>query len=262
VLTAVLVVIAAGVLLLYLLQDRMIYHPRHYAAGALPRSYEALRYRTAEGEQTAYARLPAAPAHAIWVLFGGNGALALEWSDVVEAARRDGEIYLLIDYPGYGACEGAPSPRTIGESSEAALAALAARLGETVSALEPRLRVLGHSLGAAAALQFAARHAVERVVLLSPFTSLRDMARRAVGWPLCWLLRGNFDNRARVRELAARSQPPRLAIIHGDEDQVIPCAMGRELAALMPGAAFTEVRGAGHNDVVLDTTDLVAAMHR
>ncbi len=111
--------------------------------------------------------------------------------------------------------------------------------------------MLGHSLGAATGLNFAARHPVERIVLIAPFTTMRAMARRSVGWPLCWLLLHNYDNRARLRELAARPHPPRIAIFHGEDDQFIPVAMGRGLAAMFPGMiAFHPVPGAGHASVL------------
>jgi pimeloyl-ACP methyl ester carboxylesterase len=136
-------------------------------------------------------------------------------------------------------------------------------LKTTPSDLDPRLNVLGHSIGAAAALQFAAHHPVRRVVLAAPFTSLRDMARRTVGCPLCYLLRHNFDNRARLAELAARPQPPSVVIFHGTDDALIPEQMGRSLAGMFPRiVAFHEVEGADHNSVVFAAeTQIFAAMN-
>jgi pimeloyl-ACP methyl ester carboxylesterase len=260
VLIAVLSVIAVGVLLLFLFQDKLIYMPHPYASAVLPPGFEALRFTTAEGEQTAYARIPTGVPARICVLFGGNAALALDWASLVDEARDPEAAFLLIDYPGYGACAGKASPATIDAAAEGAFVAFAARLGESPVRLEQRLRVFGHSLGAAAALQFACAHPVDQVVLVSPFTSLRDMARRTAGWPLCWLLRHNFDNRARLRELATRPRPPRVVIIHGDADQVVPIAMGRELAALVPGSAFHAIPGADHNTVVDHVADLLPAL--
>lgn len=166
--------------------------------------------------------------------------------------------FLLIEYPGYGNCEGHPCSEAIQNSADMALAALATRLGMAAPDLEPRLQTLGHSLGCAAALGFASRHlGVSRVVLLAPFTSMEDMARRTVGWPLCFLLADNYDNRARVREIAARTNPPELEILAGTNDSLIPFTMGRELAGLAPKIArFLPVEGAGHNDI-LDHTRLI-----
>ncbi|MFH0794481.1 MAG: hypothetical protein V2A74_10675, partial [bacterium] len=103
-------------------------------------------------------------------------------------------------------------------------------------------------IGAAAGLNYAVRHPVRRVVLVSPFTSLSDMARRAVGWPLCKLLLEDYNNRARLRQLANRKNPPTVAILHGANDDIIPVGMGRELSETFPEMiAFTEIPHCDHN---------------
>ena len=77
------------------------------------------------------------------------------------------------------------------------------------------------------------------------------MARRALGWPLCWLLRGNFDNQTRLDELAKRGRPPRVLVLHGERDSLIPPAMGRALAAAHPDFVhFEPIAEADHDDVV------------
>ena len=79
-------------------------------------------------------------------------------------------------------------------------------------------------------------------------TVAADMARRRVGWPLCYLLLHNYDNRARLGELAKRDKPPSVSILHGTNDEIIPVAMGRELAELYPDMiAFQETPHADHN---------------
>src|SRR5205085_1923334 len=83
---------------------------------------------------------------------------------------------------------------------------------------------LGHSLGAAAALSAADALSLTRVVLLAPFTSMTDMARRTVGWPLCYINRHRFDNLARLAALASRGA--RVHVFHGALDEVIPVALG------------------------------------
>ena len=242
-------VIVPMVLLLYLIQDKLIYHPRPYpAAMVIPAEIEALPYATAQGQQLAFYRGPAAPER-MWVVFGGNASLALEWYHLIAEAKDPSAGFLLIDYPGYGTCGGKPSPSTMRANADGALAALAERQGRPLADLERHLRVLGHSLGAGVALDFARGHPCERAVLVAPFTSLRDMAWRTVGWPLNWLLKANLDNRARIRELLARESPPGIVIYHGDADEVIPVAMGRELARLFPAIVYHEARGSTHNRI-------------
>ena len=167
------------------------------------------------------------------------------------SSRNDG--FLLIDYPGYGLCEGSAGPENIALSADTALLKLAEYLHSSKTDLELRLNVLGHSIGCAVALEFATRHPVRKIVLLAPFTSLMDMARRQVGRPLCYLLRQHFDNRARLAELARRPEPPRIVIFHGKRDLVIPEKMGRSLAESFPKMIeFHEVPDAGHNSIIED----------
>jgi pimeloyl-ACP methyl ester carboxylesterase len=123
-----------------------------------------------------------------------------------------------------------------------------------------RAGAVGHSLGAAAALQYAAKHPLRRLVLISPFTTMWAMAQRSVGWPLCELLTHRFDNPARLSEIAMRGLPP-TAIIHGDHDELIPLAMGRELAQAHPRIHLSVIAGAGHIDVLaLGAREIDAAM--
>jgi len=272
--------VLAVIFLLLLFQNLLIYHPRPYGFDASARYHflVPLPYTTAQGRQEAWyfppSRLPAQPPRHLWVVFSGNGSLALDWVGFLDPLAnqtvvdlfptvpdpRDG--FLLIDYPGYGNCQGHPSPATIQASTEAAFTALAESLHTQPGVLEKDLNVLCVSIGCGAGLNFAVRHPVDRIVLLAPFTSLRDMAQRTVGWPLCWVLLHNFDNRARLRELAARPNPPRVLILHGDADSLVPIAMGRQLASMFPGMImFHAVPGAGHNTVVSEArSQILSAM--
>ncbi len=258
---AVLVVAA----IMFSLQDHLLWHPRPYLpveVDSLPRPLEELAFRTAEGNQTAFYAPPLDrrpfPSE-LWILFAGNGSLALDWVALTSNDTDQGRAFLLIDYPGYGLCEGHPSPWSIARNVDGAMASLASRLGQpnqavlkTALAARGPLGVIGHSMGAATALAFAASAPeVSRIVLVSPFTSLRAMARRTVGWPLCWLLRGNFDNLARLDDISRWAKRPRVLILHGDCDTLIPLDMGRMLAAAHPGfTRFECVHGASHDNIV------------
>ena len=239
---------------LFFTQHSMIYHPRPYFS----REEEGTRldYATSEGHEFAYyippdAREAQIPDR-IWVMFPGNGSLAMDWLQFVKHYPVRKDAFLLLDYPGYGRCEGSASPQSIEESAEAALQSLAARLHTSVAELEPKLGLVGHSLGCAAGLNFAVHHPVERLVLIAPFTNLRAMAQKTVGWPLCWLLRHNFDNRARLAELAARKNPPRVDLFHGADDEMIPVQMGRGLAAEFTRMiTFHEIPEGGHNTILV-----------
>ncbi len=253
--------LAAAVVLLYALQDLILYHPRRYAAGyveGLPPDIVRLAYHiTAMGRdipQMSYYVPPAGaqdrPPGRLMVLFGGNGSLALDWLNEIRRFRDDGIGFLLVEYPGYGRCEGQPSPDSLLAGSEAAFAALAGRLHVPAKALERNVGTMGHSLGCAASLQFAVRHPVNTVILIAPFTSTMDLARHRVGWPLSLLLRDRFDNMARVRELISRPGRPAIIIAHGARDRTIPPSHGFRLASISGSIDYHEFSGANHETVI------------
>ena len=100
-----LVVILTGILMLALLQHRMIYHPRSYGLIYQPYlngSLQRISYQTPEGNQTAFYQPPSEgnPPQAIWILFGGNASLALDWMWLVEqSAGSDLGFCLLYTSP-------------------------------------------------------------------------------------------------------------------------------------------------------------------
>ncbi len=250
----VILAVVEGIVLLavvlYFMQDYLIYLPRSYAPAVLqqlPSGLVALR----DGDSlVGFYRPPrdgAVPQN-LWFCYGGNADQALGWDAFTEEHTRPATGFLLMEYPGYGACAGKPSPATMLTTNERAVELLAAHLGLDVVEVHRRAGGVGHSLGAAALLNYAAKHPLRRLVLISPFTTMKDMARRTVGWPLCELLVHRFDNHARLSEIAADLPPT--TIIHGDRDPLIPLRMGQELAAAHPSISLSVIVGAGHNDVL------------
>jgi pimeloyl-ACP methyl ester carboxylesterase len=245
-------------LLLIGCQHAMIYHGRPYRPSYqawLPPNAVELRSSTREGDQLSFYVPPQNRAlrqpKRLWVLFPGNASLALDWTDFIKHAPNKDDGFLLVEYPGYGASQGSASPKSIDEAAEAAFSALATKLGVTPEDLDTKVNLVGLSLGCGAALQFGTRHPPRQIILIAPFTSLKDCARRLVGTPLYLLLRHNFDNRARLSELAAKPPLPRITIYHGAEDITVPPRMGRELAELFPQMiTFHEIAGADHNSVL------------
>jgi uncharacterized protein len=252
--------------LLLLFQDRFIYFPVRYATAQLDEARTAgvqeIRFRTTQGNQAAFfvrQKESEAKPENLWLVFGGNGDAALQWLGLVRSFPGPRTSFLLIDYPGYGICEGRPNPQTILENSECALQALQDQRDWKIGG--DILCVLGHSLGGAAALQFAAKHAVRRILLLSTFTTMDEMVRAQTRIPLGPLLRHRFDNVASLKEILSRKQVPEIYVLHGQADEIIPPKMGRALAGLdSTRIQFAEVPGARHNDIVDAARSLI--LHR
>ena len=269
-LISVCVLFLAAVAFLYFRQHSMLYHPRPYDARyaqALPDDGVELNFTTAAGNQLAFyfprdagARLP----DHIWVAFCGNGSLALDWTWLIAQDPDPDDAFLLIDYPGYGKSAGYATIGSTRTAADKALDALALHLGVPEDEIERRLNAIGHSWGTAVALDFATRHPVQRIVLISVFTTLREEAAMVVGGLLSHLLIENYDNRACLRELSHRPSLPRVIIFHGTDDDIIPVRMARELADTFPAiVTFHPVAGGDHISVIpKGAREILAAMNR
>jgi fermentation-respiration switch protein FrsA (DUF1100 family) len=249
----------------------MFYQPRSYQWSDLKafqaaRSAIELQYITESGRQMAYylapRRTPAKPPKQLWILFGGISSLALDWLPWLADAPREQTGYLLIDYPGYGLNEGVARATRILHSSLAALDALAKYTRTDRDELEKALNILGHSLGTGTALQFALHVRVKKIILVSPFTDLRRLIADRYGGLLGGFINlvnpEKYDNVQRLAELAARPNPPRVFIFHGDSDKVIPVRMGRELAQLHPAiTTYYELKGVEHSGFFVGRMPLI-----
>jgi uncharacterized protein len=241
--------------LLVLFQHRFIYFPLRYSTNQLEEArtsgVQEVKFRTSQGSQVAFfwreddsATVP----QNFWLVFGGNGDMALAWMTLIRAFPDSRSAYLLIDYPGYGICEGSPNPETILESSQGALQTLLEAKGWKMGA--DSLCLLGHSLGGAAALQFAVKNLVRKIVVVSTFTTMDDMVRTQIHVPLGRLLRHRFDNVASLKAILSGKEVPEIWVFHGQGDEIVPARMGEALASLDPiRIRFSEIPRARHNNI-------------
>ena len=260
------IAIAAPILLLIGCQSKLIYFPRPYPAGTAAAWQSAtggkpIDFETSQGKQRAFLQGNLKAPRNLWIVFGGNATVALDWSDWLAAHAPSDDAWLLMDFPGYGDCHGSATPDRIRESISIAVPKASAALGWTGNPDPKHLRFFGHSLGAAASLIAATEFKIQRGVLMSPFTSTMDMSKQTTGLPLGFLVWHRFDNSARLTDLTARG-PGKVIIIHGTEDEAISVEMGRKLAKEHPTTVrFKEIPGAGHNNLTeTSTTEIAAAL--
>lgn len=245
---------AAIVLLMWLKQDGLVFAGAGFPDRGVPMldPPAVVRWVGTGGDTNRIATVaPRTPAIAVVVYFGGNG------EDLYATAFTAGELTaygveaIAHEHPGYGASPGTPSVASLLAAAERTVDAAALRARE----LAVPLVVVGSSLGTFCAVHTAARGGVDRLVLRAPPTTMVAAAKARFGFlPVDLLLRHRFDNVAE----AARVACPVL-VLHGDRDGIVPQALGRELAALLPNARFVSVPGAGHNNLYLSAEGQVAA---
>jgi uncharacterized protein len=149
---------------------------------------------------------------------------------------------LLFDYRGYGRSQGSrPSEQGLYQDAIGAYDYLT-----RIRMISPeRLVIFGRSLGAAVAAELAARKPAAGMILESAFPSIEAVAKHYYGGlPVHWLLGAEF----RLIDRVPRLSLPKL-IIHGDQDDVIPLELGRQVfEAAKPPKSFQLIKGASHND--------------
>ena len=240
--------IAIGLpLVAYLLQDRLMFYPqplsqarRAFIAGRFP-AVEELELRATDGTRVHAWHVRAARGSPRVLYFGGNAEEVSWMLDVVgdpRAGATPGISWLLLDYRGYGASEGAPS--------ESALVADARMLFDQARAhAEGPIFAFGRSLGSGVAVALAASRPLAGVVLVAPFDSAVAVAKHYYPYlPVGWILRHRFESITHAPQL----RTPLLCAI-AERDEVIPPVHGERLFAAWGGPKRKLLlHGATHND--------------
>ena len=187
---------------------------------------------------------PDAASRPTLLYFYGNGMYLKAAAEQFEQFRRLGVNVMIPEYVGYGMSGGSACEPGCYATADAAYAHLRARKD-----VDPaRIVAGGWSLGAAVAIDLAAREPVAGVVTFSGFTSMTDMARR--NFPLLparLLLRHRFASESKLPRVTCP-----ILIGHGRDDNLIPFAMADRLAAAAKGPVTRfAVDHAGHNDFFL-----------
>jgi uncharacterized protein len=218
---------------LFFFQRSLLYFPQPRAVTA---AHSTLRLPV-DGAELVVSVRPLSGSKAI-VYFGGNG------EDVSGNLRDFGEWFpdhalFLLHYRGYGGSTGAPT--------EQANHGDAAALFKKVQAAHPEVTVIGRSLGSGVAVRLASAHAVSRLVLVTPYDSIEEIAVAAYPFvPVRWLLRDTYRSGEYAPAVTMRT-----TILAAENDDVIPRASTEKLFARFGKgvATMTVIRGTGHNTI-------------
>lgn len=205
---------------------------------------------------TVYAlHVPAPEGAPTLVHFHGNGEDLADVASLAREVRVAGLGVYAVEYPGYGlARDSEVSEQAIYAAAESALAHLYGVIG----VLRADIVLQGQSLGSGVAVEMALRGHGRRLVLLSPYTSITEVASRLAPFlPASILIRDRFDSRTKAPRV---TQP--VLILHGSADDLIPAQMGRTLGGLFPSATVEILDGAHHNDLFAQEPPIIGRIVR
>ena len=207
----------------------------------------AVTFGADDGEALTVWLAPPREGQPVILYFTGNaGSLPSDGPLFGELAERGFGIASL-NYRGAGGMPGKPSQAMLTADAVALYDALDRLIGQPVPST--RRVIYGASLGAALAVQLAARRPVQGLVLETPFNRLCEVAE--IHYPLfpaCLLLP---YERWPSADLIGQVAAPVL-ILHGEADKTIPVSQGQALftAAREPKRLIV-YPGAAHNDLRL-----------
>lgn len=216
---------------LYLLQRSLIFYPQPRRFGAAD---SVIKVKVPGAELRVSARQLAGDDAVLY--FGGNAEDVSGSLPSLAAAFPKHALYLM-HYRGYGGSSGKPS--------EAALYADAVALFDQLHAQHPNMTVIGRSLGSGVAVHLASLRPVARLVLVTPYDSIAELAAQQFPmFPIRYLLTDKFES----WRYAPLIKVP-TTIITADNDEVIPLASSRQLLSrFQPGVArYLVIPHSGHN---------------
>jgi len=172
---------------------------------------------------------------------GNAGNISHRLANLGELYRR-GVSVLLFDYRGYGRSTGSPSEAGLYQDALASYDYLVRQRRIPAD----RIVVFGRSLGGVVAGEVALHRPSAGVILESTFPSIQSMAdHHYLGLPAHWFVNVEFTLIDKVVKLKVP-----ILMVHGDEDTIVPIALGRQVCAAAPEPKrWYEVHGADHNDL-------------
>jgi len=208
---------------------------------SLPPEVREIYIETDDKESLQSYLVLAQQSNCLLIFFHGNaGNMGHRLSDILRL-NKFGINILGVDYRGYGKSTGKPSEEGIYLDGQAAYKYAIEQLG-----FQPKnIFILGRSIGTTVAIQIAQGKELAGLILVSPLTSGKAHAK-AQGLGLFAFIAGDsFNNISRISNVICP-----LLVIHGENDKVIPFAMGKEIfQKAKVGKTFISIEGAGHNDL-------------
>jgi uncharacterized protein len=223
-------------------QEKLLFHPEPLAANAkfnLAYTSEVFIDVPNAKLHALYLHQPAEKSKGIVLFLHGNAGNLETWFPHADFWLSTGYDVLMPDYPGFGKSTGHIE-------SEAQLNDDVLRVWQFVAGNYPNKKrvIYGRSLGTGLAAKLASQVPADLLVLVSPYTSMKAMAREYYPWVPSFVLRYPLETDAILPKLALP-----ILLIHGTDDSLISIQHSKTLLSLNPRARLVEIAGASHGDI-------------
>ncbi|MFT6221638.1 MAG: pimeloyl-ACP methyl ester carboxylesterase [Candidatus Endobugula sp.] len=179
------------------------------------------------------------PRGLVFFLHGNAGSLRT-WATGLDFYERVNYDLFIIDYRGYGKSTGKIS-------SQQQLVSDVKQAWQFASALYPDKPtvIYGRSLGSGLATILAKEVQPDLLALVSPFSSMADIAKAQYPLVPSWLLRYPLRTDQIIGDVKSK-----ITFIHGNEDVFIPLSHSQKLQSLSKSTdTLITIEGATHSDI-------------
>ncbi|MET1257240.1 alpha/beta hydrolase [Aliikangiella maris] len=218
--------------LLYLFQRQLLYFPtskiqHSFAETLLKSGQDVVKLITVNPER-----------QQALIYFGGNAEVVAQSAGELQTQLADVTVYLL-NYRGYGGSTGMVSEK---HNYHDALAVY-----DYIKNKHKQIHVLGRSLGSGVATYLATQRNIEKLILITPFDSIENVAQEKFPFfPVKFLLRDKYRSNERAKNI---HKP--VLIIAAEQDEVIPRERTEALASEFSEQqlSYVVIPEAMHNDI-------------
>ncbi len=187
----------------------------------------------------------------LMVFYHGNAGSACDRGYLKDLFKQWGYSSVFVEYAGYALDSKQPSQKLMAQDAKNINLWLQTNQHQ-------QLALAGESLGAWFALYHSTLAESGKLLLISPFFDLAEVAQKHYPWlPVKLLFRVKYQTK-NLRPLAKE-----ILIVHGGKDEIIPIGQSEKLFAGLDAANknFEEISNAGHNDI-LDFSQTLELMQK
>jgi pimeloyl-ACP methyl ester carboxylesterase len=230
-------IFAAG---LYLFQESLLFLPSH-----LDREYEYWFANAAEeinleneGVTLNALHFKVKNSKGVILYFHGNAGDLSRWGEIIQPLLKFNRDIVIMDYRGYG--------KNGGEFSEVAIHSDAQAFYDYTKEEfeEDEIILYGRSLGSTFATYIASNNNPSKLILETPFYSIKSVAKRRFPFlPIDWLLKYHFE----TYKMVPKVDCPTLILL-SENDAVVGFESGLKLSEEFTRATTISIKNAGHNN--------------
>jgi pimeloyl-ACP methyl ester carboxylesterase len=180
------------------------------------------------------------------ILFHGNADTIYSYQNLGNIFYKLGYSILIIEYPGFGfAIKYNKSEYDIYNDCEF----LIKNIQKNYKIQTVNTYLFGYSLGTGIATEILKRKLGNKMILVSPYTSISDVGEKNI-IPILpkILINDNFDTFSKAKKIKNE-----VLLIHGQKDKYIPIEMSYKLHKAFTNSKIIIIKEAGHNAILYVT---------